>query len=236
MKNQEITTNVQAKELNYDSYENEVYDEDIRRSIPGYEELHKELETAIKKYSQNNDVKKILELGVGTGISTEKVLRIIPQASLTVIDFSEQMMEGAKKRLSSYNVKYILGDYSEIPFEKDFDIIISVIGIHHQTNEGKKKLFKKIAQSLKPGGIFFFGDLVTHNDKKKAAITDAKHYHHLVNNARNEKSLEEWAHHHKFLNILAPLEQQIQWLKEAGFRTVTLNYEHLNTALLTATK
>ncbi len=230
------TTNVRADELNYDKYASEIYDDDIRRSIPGHDELHKAIEKVVREFSKKHEVKKILELGVGTGLTSEKILKLIPTASLMAIDFSEQMTGGAKKRLSKYNVKYVLGDYSELKFDSDFDMVLSVIGIHHQNDEGKKKLFRKISNCLKSGGIFIFGDLVTYKDKKKAAVNDARHYHHLVENARDDQALEEWAHHHKFLNLLAPIEYQIEWLKKAGFSSVEVKYEHLNTALIIAIK
>ena len=230
------TTNVRADELNYDKYASEIYDDDIKRSIPGHDELHKTIEKVVREFSQKHEVKKILELGIGTGITSEKMLKLIPTASLTAVDFSEQMMGGAKKRLSKYNVKYVLGDYSELKLDSDFDMVLSVIGIHHQNDEGKKKLFRKISNSLKSGGIFIFGDLVTYRDEKKAAVNDARHYHYLVENARDDQALEEWAHHHKFLNLLAPIEDQIEWLKKVGFSTVEVKYEHLNTVLIIAIK
>ena len=88
------------------------------------------------------------------GITSEKIFKIIPNASLTAIDFSEVMLSGARKRLSKYKTKFIVGDYAKENFGKNFKIIISVIGIHHQNNEGKRKLFKKIFNSLKKAGIF----------------------------------------------------------------------------------
>ena len=230
------TTNVRADELNYDKYASEIYDDDIRRSIPGHDELHKAIEKVVREFSQKHEVKKILELGIGTGLTSEKILKIIPTASLRAFDFSEQMMVGAKKRLSKYDVKYVLGDYSELKFDTDFDMVLSVIGIHHQNDEGKKKLFRKISNSLKSGGLFIFGDLVTCRDKKKAAVNDARHYHHLVENALDDQALEEWAYHHKFLNLLAPIEDQIDWLKKADFKSVEVKYEHLSTALIIAMK
>ena len=181
-------------------------------------------------------MKKVLELGIGTGLTSEKILKIIPDTQLVAVDFSETMLDGAKKRLSNYAVQYIQGDYSELDFDKDFDIVISVIGIHHQNDEGKKKLFKKINECLNSGGIFIFGDLVTHKDEKEAAYCDAKHYSYLVENAENEKSLKEWAHHHKFLNLLAPIEDQVEWLKEVGFSSVEIKFQKYNTALILAKK
>ena len=230
------STNVNADELNYDKYEAKIYDNDIRRSIPGHDELHKIIEETTREFSKKHKVKKVLDLGIGTGITSEKILKLLPGASLTAVDFSEQMIKGAKKLLAKYKVEYLLGDYSELDFGTDFDIVLSVIGFHHQNDEGKKKMFKKIYNSLKPDGIFILGDLVTYRDKNKAALNDAKHYHHLVENARDEKALEEWAYHHKFLNVLTPIEDQITWLKDAGFSNIEIKYTYLNTALITVKK
>ena len=231
-----MTTNVNANELNYDSYETEKYDLDIVRSIPGHVKLHKKITKILMKHSQETKIKKILELGIGTGLTSEKIFKIIPNTQLIAIDFSKTMLEGAKKRLSQHNVKFIKGDYSKLEFEKNIDIIISVIGIHHQNNDGKKKLFKKIFKSLKKKGIFIFGDLVTYKDQIKAAYNDAKHYAYLVKNAQDEESLKEWAHHHKFLNQLAPIEDQIKWLKKMGFNQIEIVYNKFNTALIYAKK
>ncbi|MBU0707125.1 class I SAM-dependent methyltransferase [Patescibacteria group bacterium] len=232
----EKTTNLRADNLNYNNYANEVYDDDVRRSIPGYDELHKSIVKVVSKFSQKHKVRNILDLGVGTGFTSKKILKIIPTASLTAVDFSKQMMSGAKKRLSKYHVRYILGDFSKLNFYTDYEIVLSVIAIHHQNDSAKKRLFKKISNSLKTNGIFIFGDLVTYRDKKKAAINYSRHYHHLVKNARNDQALEEWAYHNKFLNLLAPIEDQLVWLKKAGFSSIQVKYEHFNTALIIATK
>ena len=162
-----MATNVRAEDLNYDRYENEKYDQDILRVIPGYEKLHKKIENIFSNYNQDNHVEKIAELGVGTGISSERILRLAPKATLTAIDFSEVMLSGAKNRLEKYNVKFILGDYAIVEYGNEFDIVLSVIGIHHQNHEGKRKLFEKIYRSLKSRGIFIFGDLVTYKDEEK---------------------------------------------------------------------
>jgi tRNA (cmo5U34)-methyltransferase len=231
-----MTTNVKAKELNYDRYSKNKYDNDIVRSIPGHIELHNKLIELVKKFSKNNLVVKIADLGVGTGLTTEKILNLIPKSKAVAVDFSANMLKGAKRKLSKFDVEYIKGDYSKIKFGKNFDIVVAVIGIHHQTHPGKKKVFRKIFNSLRKGGIFIFGDLVTYRDPELAAFNEARHYHHLVENAQDEKSLKEWAYHHKCLNKLAPLEDQVQWLKEVGFRSVEVVFTKYNTALIYAKK
>lgn len=230
-----MATNVKPKELNYDHYKTEKYDQDIIKSIPGHEELHKVVDKIIERFDKKS--LKILELGVGTGLTAERVLKIIPAAEYTAIDFSETMLNGARKRLAKYNVAFIQGDYSQIALPCNNNLVISVISIHHQkTNEDKKRLFQRIYSSLSKEGAFIFGDLVTHKDQQVAALNDAKHFHHLAENAQDERSLAEWAHHHKYLNSLAPLEDQIEWLKEVGFKEVQVVFTKYNTALIYAAK
>jgi tRNA (cmo5U34)-methyltransferase len=230
------TTNVESKDLNYDKYENDKYDQDIVRVIPGHKELHKKIEQVVKEFSQEKKIQMILDLGVGTGLTSEIIMKIVPNSLLVGVDFSEKMLSGAEKRLSKYKTKLLLGDYSQIVLGNKFDIIVSVIGIHHQNNEGKKNTFKKIFDSLNSEGLFIFGDLVTFRDKYEVALNEAKHYAFLVQNAQNEQSLSEWTYHHKFLNDLAPLEDQVQWLKGIGFTSVEVVFRKFNTALIIAKK
>lgn len=230
------TTNVQNADLNYDRYGMDEYDSDIRKVIPGHEDLHKQIENSVTTYAQGHQVTKIADLGIGTGLTSERILSLVPEAQLTAVDFSDNMIQGAKKRLAAYDTNFITGDYSEIDFGNGFDIVTGVIGIHHQTTEGKQKLFQKIFNSLKHDGMFIFGDLVTYADKMNAAFNDAKHYAFMVEHAEDDTSLKEWAYHHKFLNNLEPIEDQVAWLQDAGFRDVQTKYQFLNTALIIAIK
>ena len=76
---------------------------------------------------------------------------------------------------------------------------------------------------------------MTYKNPKKAALNQALHFHHLVEKSTDKKTLEEWAHHHYNLNDLAPVEDQIEWLKNIGFK-VYLKMLSFNTALIIAKK
>jgi len=83
---------------------------------------------------------------------------------------------------------------------------------------------------------FFFGDLVTYRDSETARLNDEQHFTFMREHARDEKMLEKWMHHHREQNDLAPLEDQIDWLREVGFREVEALYQKFNTALICAKK
>jgi len=145
------------------------------------------------------------------------------------------MADHARERIGSGTI--IHADYATFPFPTGVDLVLSVIGIHHQrTDEAKKQLFRKVYDCLRDHGMFLFGDLMTFRDQHKAAMNEALHYHHMVVNARDKASLREWAYHHKFQNALAPMEDQMDWLREVGFKSVDVAYQKFNTALLVARK
>ena len=163
-------------------------------------------------------------------------LILLLQASLVLTTFSANYLNSQMNRGEALLFHH---DYSNLNLYAfgTFDLVVSVISIHHQeTDDDKRELFKNIYHALQEGGIFLFGDLMTCRDPHKAALNDAMHYHHLVNHAADEKTLTEWAHHHKFLNCLAPYESQMDWLKEAGFQHVDILFRQWNTFLLYAKK
>ncbi len=224
-------TNIKPSQLNYNKYTANKYDRDIINAIPYHRDVHELIVKFIKKKYKKDVQYNILDLGVGTAITTSIIKDILPNSKFDVVDFSRQMINGAKKKLGHTKVKYLVGDYSKIKFDKKYDIIVSVIGLHHQNTAGKKKMFKKIYSLLKPGGVFIFGDLTTYINPYEAARNNALHYHHLVEHAMNKKTLAEWAYHHMFLNDLALIENQIEWLRETGFK-VKKDFLQINTALL----
>lgn len=228
------TTNVKASQLNYDKYNSQRYDKDIVNSIPFHREIHKKIIQFVSKFDKNKEY-HVLDLGVGTGITSKIIQDMLPNSEIDAVDFSRKMLSGAKKRLGTKKVNYIFGDYSKINFNQKYDIIVSVIGLHHQTDKGKIALFKKIYFLLNTGGVFIFGDLVTYQNKPQAALNNALHFHHLVEKSTDEKTLSEWSYHHMFLNDLASVEDQIYWLRKSGFN-VKIEFLKMNTALLICRK
>ncbi len=227
-------TTITPSQLNYDHYSGTKYDCDIVNSIPHHRKIHHLIANYAQKRLLNKNI-EVLDLGVGTGITSKLLQNILPSAKFTAVDFSKQMLKSAARKLGKDNVCYIFGDYAKLKFNQKFDLIVSVIGLHHQDTTGKKKMFKKIFSLLKPGGIFIFGDLVTYKNKYHAAYNNALHFHHLVEKSSNKKTLTEWAHHHMFLNDLAPIEDQIDWLKKVGFK-IEIKFIKTNTALLICKK
>ncbi|MTJ53844.1 class I SAM-dependent methyltransferase [Anabaena sp. UHCC 0253] len=112
---------------------------------------------------QKQDI-RILDAGCGSGVGTEYLVHLNPQAQVVGIDLSAGTLEVAKKRCQSSGADRVefhhlsLYDVEQLPGE--FDLINSVGVLHHLPDpiRGIQALAKKLA----PGGlmhIFVYGEL-----------------------------------------------------------------------------
>ena len=99
---------------------------------------------------------KLLEVPVGTGVLTMPVYQNLKNAEITCLDYSEKMMDKAKKRAEAMglsNVSFLQGDVGKLPFEDEtFDIVLSLNGFHAFPD--KEAAFAETYRVLKKGGIF----------------------------------------------------------------------------------
>ncbi|MCM8786155.1 MAG: class I SAM-dependent methyltransferase [Candidatus Omnitrophica bacterium] len=103
----------------------------------------------IKKIYSNRDC-KILDVGCGTGA----LISLLNKEGYNVwgIDNSENMVKIANKRIPG---KIIKGDMLNLPFPSEsFDLVISVVSLHHLGNLNKvKTAIKEMARVTKKSGI-----------------------------------------------------------------------------------
>ena len=94
----------------------------------------------------------LLEVPVGTGVLTMSVYRALPQADVTCLDYSPDMMERAKGRAPG-NVRFVQGDVGALPFaDSSFDVVLSLNGFHAFPD--KEAAYRETFRVLKPGGTF----------------------------------------------------------------------------------
>ena len=108
--------------------------------------------------------RRVLELGTGTGESARRVLARHPGASLVGVDASADMLAVADLPGADLRV----GRLEEPLPAGPFDLVFSVLAVHHLDGPGKADLFARVAAVLAPGGRFVLGDVVVPDDPADA--------------------------------------------------------------------
>jgi tRNA (cmo5U34)-methyltransferase len=116
------------------------YDGQRRQLIPCFNDFY---HIPISLIEDTEPKPKVLDMGAGTGLLTSFLLEKRPDAQVTLIDISDQMLDIARQRFRDIKeVEYIVGDYAQYDFPQEYDIIISAFSIHHLSDEEKNQIIQ----------------------------------------------------------------------------------------------
>ena len=104
--------------------------------------------------------KRVLEIGCGRGVGVE-ILLSLGAEHVTGFDLDPNMIALAEKRLETFGdrARVFVGDAEAIDAPDGcFDAVVDYGVIHHIPQW--QKALREIARVLKPGGIFYFEDLL----------------------------------------------------------------------------
>jgi tRNA (cmo5U34)-methyltransferase len=163
----------------------ETYLAQMLAEIPGYDEL----QTAVAAATEGLEAQAVLELGTGTGETALRVLAQHPDARWTGIDASDAMLARARERLPHADLR--LARLEDPLPAGPFDLVVSVLAVHHLDGDAKRDLFTRTAQVTHN---FVLGDVVVPEDPSQAAIEI------------------DWDY-----DLPSSVADQLAWLEAAGF-------------------
>jgi tRNA (cmo5U34)-methyltransferase len=160
---------------------------EVIAEIPAYEELQE----AVLAATRGLELRRVLELGTGTGETALRILASHPDASWTGIDSSEAMLVRARERLPGADL-HVARLEEPLP-AGPFDLVVSALAVHHLDADGKRDLFARIGQVT---DAFVLGDLVVPERPEDATMEIDGVY-----------------------DIPSSVPDHLEWLDEAGFET-----------------
>jgi tRNA threonylcarbamoyl adenosine modification protein (Sua5/YciO/YrdC/YwlC family) len=175
-------------------------------ALPGYERLQQELVAA-----SGTGALRILDLGIGTGETSVRLLERHPEATLFGIDESPTMLAAAVERLGRRMAGSRVGMLQEPLPTGEFDLVASALAIHHLDGEEKAELFQRLRRAVAPAGRFVLGDVVVPEDPA-AVVSD------LTDGYDKPSTIAE----------------QLGWLRDAGF-DASVAWSENDLAVLVAT-
>jgi tRNA (cmo5U34)-methyltransferase len=193
------------------------YDAMRRRLIPPFDEFYG---TAVA--AAGPAPRHILDLGAGTGLLSRMLIEAYPDADLTLLDGAPAMLEQARASLGD-RAQYVVGDLTDPIPENTYDVVVSALAIHHLPDRRKKQLFATVFAAA-PKFI---------NAEQVAGPYRDWHHDEAIRLGATE---DDWAaavermRHDK----LATVDDQLAWLREAGFASAECAFQDHCFAVLVA--
>ena len=156
----------------------------------------------------NKDTKSVLDLGAGTGLELIPLFEKFPDANITVIDRSEQMLEKLKTRDFKDKIQIVCGDFFDVDFGNNYDAVISSAALHHFNEKDKKRLYAKIFESLKSNGQFINSDRIVDTQEEQDTLM---------------REFEKNSNLHPHMETPLFFETEIRILKEVGFKNINIS-------------
>ncbi len=181
------------------------YLELMAREVPDYARLQDE---AAAESADLAPVRRVLDLGTGTGETARRVLARHPGAGLVGIDSSAAMLARARMSLPDADLRVARLE-DPLP-DGPFDLVVSALAVHHLSGPVKANLFVRVAATLRPGGRLVLADVVVPDDPADV-VTPVDGIH----------------------DVPSRVDEQVAWLRAAGLEP-RVAWVHRDLAVLVA--
>jgi len=118
----------------------DTYLDQVRAEVPRYEELQEQAVAAIPFPPA-----RVLELGMGTGETTRRLIEAHPDSWVIGLDASPDMVFRAREAYDDVQLARIEDPLPDGPW----DLVIGVLSIHHLTSEQKRNLFRRVREQAR---------------------------------------------------------------------------------------
>lgn len=112
----------------------------VRSQVPFYDELQTAAIEAIP-FAPGN----VLELGIGTGHTSARLLQRFPDARITGLDSDPTMVFRAREQISDVKLARMEDPLPDGPW----DLVVSVLSVHRLTDDQKQTLFRRVRQQAR---------------------------------------------------------------------------------------
>jgi len=178
---------------------------------------------------------RILELGVGTGETTRRILAALPGARVVGVDASPAMLAAAaRSSLAAFEGRFepLAATLQEPLPHGEFDAVVSALTIHHLDAQEKADLFSRVRRVLSSTGTFVLGDVVLPAGDGLGGDDpggDAPGGDAPPNTSRSERvDLTDG------FDKPSTAADQVHWLLEGGFSTASVVWSRDDLAVIVA--
>jgi SAM-dependent methyltransferase len=193
------------------------YDRRIRQFLPFYGDVIAETAAALR--SALRPVRRIVDLGIGTGATSAAALRQVPAARIWGLDEDPAMLAVAAVRLRAHARQVTLteGGFQTTALPQ-CDAIVATYALHHiRSPRSKLAFYRRCHDALAPGGVIVTGDCFPASTRAAAAGDLEMWLTYLTracgSRAQARATYRSWGKE----DVYVPLAEEQRMLTRAGF-------------------
>ncbi len=211
----------------------DAYDTSIRQFIRGYEKM---LDAAVDAVLDVSDLRRVVDLGSGTGALAERLLERHPSVRVELWDVDPEMLARARQRLTRFAERAIFLERSFFEPLDDVDAAMASLALHHvRERDQKLALYRRIAAGLRPGGVLVNADVTMPEDENERRETYQTWADHMVaqgiEQAQTWRHFDEWSREDRYFSC----DAERSALEQAGL-TVECRFSAPPSTVLVGTR
>lgn len=171
---------------------------------------------------KTNDSIQILDIGCGTGVELQYIWEKVPNAHITCLDISKDMLNILLKNYEMYRDKITIVSVSYLEWEypcEEFDLVVSSQTMHHFQEQQKMEVYQNIKNSLKFEGMYIENDFYMDEAGSKQY---QQRYKMIMSNLPSNTKPGTF-----HIDIPFTIEKQLEILNNVGFHSVEVLEKHI---------
>ena len=229
MRDKLFEANIDIADFRFDKEVVEVFDDMVRRSVPGYDSMIQMIGLIARMYGQDNT--NYYDLGSSTGaISLAIALNNKHQKNtFFAVDNSEEMVSKCKQNLESKidNLQATCADINQIHIE-NASIVVLNLTLQFIDVKDRSNLIKKIYEGLNPGGVLIISEKIHFEDKETQDQITNLHIDFKKENGYSELEIANKRQAIENVLITDTKAIHIERLKDSGFKDTSCFFQCLN--------
>jgi tRNA (cmo5U34)-methyltransferase len=205
------------------------YDSQRRRLVPCFELFYGMAARLVGL--RGGMVRRVLDLGAGTGLLSAAVLDRHPGVEVVLLDGAPEMLARSQERLPADSSTIVVGDLRAALPAGPFDAVVSALAIHHLEDPQKRELFARIHAALRPGGVFVNAEQVL-ADTPWLREREREMWRESCRAAGASEAEIADAEARMRHDRCSSVRSQLDWMGAAGFEDRGCFFKHLQFAVL----
>ena len=229
MRDQLFDNQIDIADFRFDANVVKVFDDMVRRSVPGYDSMIQMIGLIARMYGQENT--NYYDLGSSTGaISLSIALNNKHKNNqFFAIDNSEDMINQCKKNLKNKvnNLQAICADINQINIQ-NASIVVLNLTLQFIDVELRSNLIKKIYDGLNPGGVLIISEKIHFENKQIQNQITKLHMDFKRENGYSELEIANKRQAIENVLITETEEEHLKRLRDCGFNDTSCFFQCLN--------